>query len=179
MTNINILNTIDLYNSLLEENGGNYDLTNDLYNDLISDEMDYIQSELNNFISRYEKRYNTTISSVCIIGARSSHYGAIGGNGAIGGHSVENFKTVQNWLNELILSCDDINIFIDENKRLNIEMLDHDGINATHLYLATEREYHKHCDTPYYIDRALYDKGKKPVKLDNEFINNFGGFENE
>lgn len=178
MTNINILNTIDLYNNLLEENGGNYDITNDLYNDLISDEMHYIQSELEVFISRYEKRYNTTINSVCIIGARSSHYGAIGGNGAVGGHSVENFKSVQNWLNELILSCDDINIFIDENKRFNIEMLDHDGINATHLYLATEREYNL-IDNYEDVDCYLYNKGKKPVKLDNEIIGAFGGFENE
>lgn len=175
MKNINILNTINLYNDLLEENGGDYDITNDLYDNIFTDEMDYIQSELENFISRYEKRYNTTINSVCIIGVRSSHYGAIGGNGAIGGHSVENFKTVQNWLSQLILSCDDINIFIDENKNFNIEMLDHDGTNSTKLYLATEREYYKHCDAPYYIDRALYNKGKKPVKLDNAFIKALGG----
>ena len=178
MKNIEILNTINLYNSLLEENGGNYDITNSIYSDLLIDELDYIQSELSNFISRYEKRYNTNIHSVCIIGARSSHYGAIGGNGAVGGHSVENFKSVQNWLNELILSCDDINIYIDEEKHFNIEMLDHDGINATHLYLATEKEYNS-INNYDNVDYHLYNKGKKPVKLDNEFINNFGGYENE
>ena len=178
MTNINILNTIDLYNNLLEENGGDYELTNDLCNDLLSDEMHYIQSELEAFISRYEKRYKTNIHSVCIIGARSSHYGAIGGNGAVGGHSVENFKSVQNWLSELILSCDDINIFIDENKHFNIEMLDHDGTNSTSLFLATEKEYNS-INNYDNVDYHLYNKGKKPVKLDNEFINNFGGFENE
>ena len=160
MKKIEILNTINLYNNLLEENGGDYELTNDLCNDLLSDEMHYIQSELEAFITRYEKRYNTTINSVCIIGARSSHYGAIGGNGAVGGHSVKNFKSVQNWLNELILSCDDINIFIDENKRFNIEMLDHDGTNSTKLYLATEREYNS-IDNYEDVDYYLCNKGKK------------------
>ena len=178
MKNIEILNTINLYNNLLKENGGNYDITNDLYNDLISDEMHYIQSELEAFITRYEKRYKTNIHSVCVIGARSSHYGAIGGNGAVGGHSVEDFKTVQNWLSELILPCDDINIFIDENKHFNIEMLDHDGTNSTSLFLATEREYNS-INNYDDVDYHLYNKGKKSVKLDNKIIGAFGGFENE
>lgn len=43
-----------------------------------------------------------------------------------------------------------------------------------YIILATEKE----CDSinPYDdIDYHLFNKGKKPVKLDNKFINNFGG----
>ena len=50
-------------------------------NEYIESELDYLSSELQAFISRYEKRYKTDISNIVFIGSRTSRYGAIGGSG--------------------------------------------------------------------------------------------------
>lgn len=150
-----ILNTSNLYLDLLQENNNDYELTNNDYHFILDNELEIIQSEIKEFIARFEKRYNTTINSVCGIGYRSSHYGVIGGNGANGGRSVELYNND------------------NDDKHLEINTHDHDGSNTMYIILATEKE----CDSinPYDdIDYHLFNKGKKPVKLDNEFINNFG-----
>lgn len=168
-----ILNTSDLYLNLLEESENDYELVSNHYYFILEDELEFIQSEIMEFITRFEKRYNTTINSVCGIGYRSSHYGVIGGNGANGGRSVQLYNN-NDWLRNLIGVCDDFDIIINDDKNLEINTHDHDGSNTMYIILATEKE----CDliNSYdNIDYHLFKKGKKPVKLDNEIINNFGG----
>ena len=47
------------------------------------EELESAENIITRLIKDYEKRYKTTVSYIAWKGERSSHYGAIGGNGAL------------------------------------------------------------------------------------------------
>lgn len=173
-----IIDTIDYYNNLVNSmaehlKGEHEDLTeneledmaynsaNDLYSDYLNDDIDYIQYELNQFIERYEKRYNTKIDTLLFTGTRSSHYGYIGGNGAeLGGTTEDIMDLLQQ------LTPDDFSINIEDNN-LQIATYDHDGTNYLNMVLITENE----SDKAYNSDTDIRDmfRYKKHTKLDKQF----------
>ena len=178
-----IIDTIDYYNGLLDsitedlkedhedltENELEYmayNSTSDVYSDYLNNEIDYIQYELNQFIKRYEKRYNTKIDTLLFTGTRSSHYGYIGGAGAeLGGTA----KDITDLLQQL--TPDDFSINIEDNK-LQIATYDHDGTNYLNMVLITENE----SDKAYNSDSDIRDmfRYKKHTKLDKQFKKVFG-----
>lgn len=171
-----IIDTMDYYNGLVdsmvehlkdhEDLDMAYSSANDVYNDYLNDEIDYIQYELNQFIKRYEKRYNTKIDTLLFTGTRSSHYGYIGGAGAeLGGTA----KDLMDLLEQL--TPDDFSINIEDNK-LQIATHDHDGTNYLNMILITENE----SDKAYNSDLDIRDmfRYKKHTKLDKQFKQAFG-----
>lgn len=143
-----------------------YSITNDLYREYLNEEIDYIQYELNQFIKRYEKRYNTKIDTLLFTGTRSSHYGSIGGAGAELGGTAED---IMDLLEQLTL--DEFTINIEDNK-LQIATHDHDGTNYLNMVLITENE----SDKAYNSDSDIRDmfRYKKHTKLDKQFKQAFG-----
>lgn len=127
-------------------------------------ELNNIKHDLNDFALRYNKRYNTVISSELWIGKRSSHYGSIGGAGASVAALVGNIEELIDMSN-----AQDFDIVITDEKYLEINFHDHDGTNSMKLSFIPESLEYKNGD-----DVASYE-GRKFTKLDNEFINNFGG----
>lgn len=178
-----IIDTIDYYNNLvnsmvehLKEDNEHltkhelenvaYSTTNDVYREYLNEEIDYIQYELDQFIKRYEKRYNTKIDTLLFTGTRSSHYGYIGGNGAeLGGTA----KDLMDLLEQL--TPDEFTINIEDDK-LQIATHDHDGTNYLNMVLITENE----SDKAYNSDTDIRDmfKYKKHTKLDKQFKQAFG-----
>ena len=174
-----IIDTMDYYNNLVNsmveqlkedhEDLTENELENMAYNstsDMLDDEIGYIQYELNQFIKRYEKRYNTKIDTLLFTGTRSSHYGYIGGAGAeLGGTA----KDIMDLLEQLTL--DDFSINIEDNK-LQIATHDHDGTNYLNMILITENE----SDKAYNSDTDIRDmfRRKKHTKLDRQFKQVFG-----
>lgn len=174
-----IIDTMDYYNnlvnSMVEQLKEDYEdlteneLENMAYNstsDMLDDEIGYIQYELNQFIKRYEKRYNTKIDTLLFTGTRSSHYGSIGGAGAELGGTAEDLMDL---LEQLTL--DDFSINIEDNK-LQIATHDHDGTNYLNMILITENE----SDKAYNSDTDIRDmfRRKKHTKLDRQFKQVFG-----
>ena len=143
-----------------------YNSANDVYNDYFNDDIDYIQYELNEFIKRYEKRYNTKIDTLLFTGTRSSHYGYIGGAGAELGGTAEDITDL---LQQLTLDEFTINI---EDNTLQIATHDHDGTNYLNMVLITENE----SDKAYNSDTDIRDmfRYKKHTKLDKQFKQAFG-----
>ena len=174
-----IIDTMDYYNNLVNsmveqlkedhEDLTENELENMAYNstsDMLDDEIGYIQYELNQFIKRYEKRYNTKIDTLLFTGTRSSHYGSIGGAGAELGGTAEDITDL---LQQLTL--DDFSINIEDNK-LQIATHDHDGTNYLNMILITENE----SDKAYNSDTDIRDmfRRKKHTKLDRQFKQVFG-----
>ena len=174
-----IIDTMDYYNNLVNsmveqlkedhEDLTENELENMAYNstsDMLDDEIGYIQYELNQFIKRYEKRYNTKIDTLLFTGTRSSHYGSIGGAGAeLGGTA----KDIMDLLEQLTL--DDFSINIEDNK-LQSATHDHDGTNYLNMILITENE----ADKAYNSNSDIRDmfRYKKHTKLDRQFKQVFG-----
>ena len=171
-----IIDTMDYYNGLVdsmvehlkdhEDLDMAYSSANDVYNDYLNDEIDYIQYELNQFIKRYEKRYNTKIDTLLFTGTRSSHYGYIGGAGAELGGTAEDITDL---LQQLTLDEFTINI---EDNTLQIATHDHDGTNYLNMVLITENE----SDKAYNSNSDIRDmfRYKKHTKLDKQFKQAFG-----
>ena len=174
-----IIDTIDYYNNLVNsmveqlkedhEDLTENELENMAYNstsDMLDDEIGYIQYELNQFIKRYEKRYNTKIDTLLFTGTRSSRYGSIGGAGAeLGGTA----KDLMDLLEQLTPAEFTINI---EDNTLQIATHDHDGTNYLNMILITENE----SDKAYNSDTDIRDmfRYKKHTKLDKQFKEAFG-----
>lgn len=178
-----IIDTIDYYNNLvnsmmehlkedhedLTENELEdmaYNSANDVYSNDLNDGVDYIQYELNQFIKRYEKRYNTKIDTLLFTGTRSSHYSYIGGNGAELGGTAEDITDLLQQL-----TPNDFSINIEDNK-LQVATYDHDGTNYLNMVLITENE----SDKAYNSDTDIRDmfRRKKHTKLDKQFKQAFG-----
>lgn len=178
-----IIDTIDYYTGLIESIIENlrednehltkhelknvaYSITNDLYQEYLNDNIDYIQYELNQFIKRYEKRYNTKIDTLLFTGTRSSGYGYIGGAGAELGGTAEDITDLLQQL-----TPDDFSINIEDNK-LQIATYDHDGTNYLNMVLITENE----SDKAYNSGSDIRDmfRYKKHTKLDKQFKQAFG-----
>ena len=174
-----IIDTMDYYNGLVDsmveqlkedhEDLTENELENMAYNstsDMLDDEIGYIQYELNQFIKRYEKRYNTKIDTLLFTGTRSSGYGYIGGAGAeLGGTA----KDITDLLQQL--TPDDFSINIEDNK-LQIATYDHDGTNYLNMVLITENESDKAYNS--YSDIRDMFRCKKHTKLDRQFKQAFG-----
>lgn len=174
-----IIDTIDYYNNLVNsmveqlkedhEDLTENELENMAYNstsDMLDDEIGYIQYELNQFIKRYEKRYNTKIDTLLFTGTRSSHYGSIGGAGAeLGGTA----KDLMDLLEQL--TPDEFTINIEDNT-LQIATHDHDGTNYLNMILITENESDKAYNS--YSDIRDMFRYKKHTKLDRQFKQAFG-----
>lgn len=174
-----IIDTMDYYNNLVnsmvehlkedhEDLAENEleDMAYDSISDILNDEINYIQYELNQFIKRYEKRYNTTIDALLFTGTRSSHYGSIGGNGAeLGGTAKDLMDLLQQ------LTPDEFTINIEDNT-LQIATHDHDGTNYLNMILITENE----SDKAYNSNTDIRDmfRYKKYTKLDKQFKKTFG-----
>ena len=174
-----IIDTMDYYNNLVNsmveqlkeehENLTENELENMAYNstsDMLDDEIGYIQYELNQFIKRYEKRYNTKIDTLLFTGTRSSRYGSIGGAGAeLGGTA----KDLMDLLEQLTPAEFTVNI---EDNTLQIATHDHDGTNYLNMILITENE----SDKAYNSDTDIRDmfRRKKHTKLDRQFKQAFG-----
>ena len=174
-----IIDTMDYYNGLVDsmveqlkedhEDLTENELENMAYNstsDMLDDEIGYIQYELNQFIKRYEKRYNTKIDTLLFTGTRSSGYGYIGGAGAELGGTAEDITDLLQQL-----TPDDFSINIEDNT-LQIATHDHDGTNYLNMILITENESDKAYNS--YSDIRDMFRYKKHTKLDRQFKQAFG-----
>ena len=80
----------------------------------------------------YEKQYHTSVGGFLQLSKRSSHYGAIGGNGLTGGRYVD---SVEDLFSSIIAL--DLRVYLDEDG-LHFDFYDHDGVNATTLKFITD-----------------------------------------
>lgn len=135
----------------------------------IDAELDYLSSELQAFISRYEKRYRTEIYNIVFIGSRCSRYGAIGGSGRTVGKEAGSID-----LRDVGFDYDRIAFFITADDKLQLVTADHDGTNYMELVLVTEREQAQADDAGADIRAFIDDKAKRSSKLDNKFLAAFG-----
>lgn len=146
------------------------DSANDVYAVELEDSLSYIEETIQEFISRYQKRYRTNIEHVAFIGTRSSHYGGIGGAGVKVGRMIaaEDLKEV--------FYGEQFSIGITDENTLQLSSHDHDGSNHMEMILVTSKEseaveskydgYQSHEDYLIYLD----EKGKQPTRLDKAFI---------
>lgn len=137
--------------------------------EFIDGELDYLSSELQAFISRYEKRYKTDISNIVFIGSRCIRYGAIGGSGRTVGKEASSID-----LRDVGFDYDRFAFRITADNKLQLVTADHDGSNYMQLVLVTEREQQQADDAGEDIRVVIDDKAKRSSKLDNEFLAAFG-----
>ena len=131
----------------------------------IDSELDYLSSELQAFISRYEKRYRTEISNIVFIGSRRSRYGAIGGGGRTVGKEASS-----NDLRDIDFNYDRIAFYITADNKLQLVTADHDGTNHMELVLVTSREQAQADELGADIRAYIDDKAKRSTKLDKKFL---------
>ena len=100
------------------------------------DMFDYMKDDLicdiENVVKAYEKQYHTSVGGFLQLSKRSSHYGAIGGNGLTGGRYVDSVEDLFSSKNAM-----DLRVYLDEDG-LHFDYYDHDGVNATTLKFITD-----------------------------------------
>ena len=100
------------------------------------DMFDYMKDDLindiENTVKAYEKQYHTSVGGFLQLSERSSHYGAIGGNGLTGGRYVDSVEDLFSSKNAM-----DLRVYLDEDG-LHFDFYDHDGVNATTLKFITD-----------------------------------------
>lgn len=134
-------------------------------NEYIESELDYLSSELQAFISRYEKRYKTDISNIVFIGSRTSRYGAIGGSGRTVGKEASSID-----LRDMNFNYDRFAFYITADNKLQLVTADHDGSNFMELVLVTSREQAQADESGEDIRVVIDDKAKRSTKLDKKFL---------
>lgn len=110
--------------------------TTDFFDDYNGDEYEFAKEDvlsfLGDFVHRYEKRYHTKVVNFLLLAERASCYGWISGNGAHG-------YRVEKSLSDLFLTnSDDMEVFVDENRKINFVYHDHDGSTYAELKLLPE-----------------------------------------
>ncbi|WP_281512330.1 hypothetical protein [Mammaliicoccus vitulinus] len=165
-----MLNTIKLLDSM--------DLINDedeyLQQELMDDSLWMLNDALSKFVKDYEKRYKTSIAAFAFVGERASHYGAIGGNGRICGVPCENKD-----IGEALEGCDGFEFNITEDKTFELRKIDHDGSNFMELRLVTQNEYNTYqiyLEDYFNLAEFIFNLGKKPTKMSNDFIQQFKNY---
>jgi len=100
------------------------------------DMFDYMKDDLiydiENVVKAYEKQYHTSVGGFLQLSKRSSHYGAIGGNGLTGSRYVDSVEDLFSSKNAM-----DLRVYLDE-AGLHFDYYDHDGVNATTLKFITD-----------------------------------------
>ena len=129
------------------------------------DEVDYFKSFLSECIEKYEKQYNTTVLEVALCGTVGLWNGKF-----VGGKITTNNNVLAS-----SNSIESIEVFVNDNKEINIQFNHHDGSHSMGIYFITRNTLKK---TGYlssyneYGDRALdadfFEKlyeAKLPLKL--------------
>lgn len=98
----------------------------EFFDDYLDYEKEYFKEEMENFISRYEKRYNTSVNSILLIAERESFYGDW--NPAAGRVGYRLIKDLDNVLG---MSSDDVKIYVGDDKLIHMDFYDHDGVNCS------------------------------------------------
>lgn len=126
-----------------------------------------IDIDLMNFMQRYADRFNSEFAGILWQGERSSHYGAIGGNGSDLGAYTDTLEDLVD-----MSQAQEFRIYITDNNTLAIDFIDHDGTNTLEAcYISTKME--ERSDAVDEDPRDFY-RGKKPVKLDRKFLSEYG-----
>ena len=93
-------------------------------------DYDYFKEELEQFVKRYEKRYDTSVESLLLISERDCYYGNYNGlDGATGYRLIKDLDEI------LETSSDDIKIYVDSDKLIHVDYFDHDGANYSVIKL--------------------------------------------
>lgn len=96
----------------------------EFFDDYFDDEKEYFKEEMENFISRYEKRYHTSVNSILLIAERESFYGDW--NPAAGRTGYRLIKD----LDEITqTSSDYVKIYVGGDNFIHIDYFDHDGVD--------------------------------------------------
>ena len=138
------------------------------------EELESAENIITRLIKDYEKRYKTTVSYIAWKGERSSHYGAIGGNGA-SCVAVKDWEAHQPFINTLPTGEYGTKLEVETGKDggVILEVSDHDGTNHTSLVLITESMIERNTteDNYYWEDIAeqLAQK-REPVKVSKSLL---------
>ena len=83
----------------------------EFFDDYLYDEKEYFKEELESFINRYEKRYNTSVNSILLIAERESHYADWNpAAGRVGYRLIKDLDKI------LGMSSDYIKIYVGDDK---------------------------------------------------------------
>lgn len=136
--------------------------------DFMEDEQSYIISQIEQFISRYEKRYRTIVTDLVLIGNVGTWRGSFTGGKAL--QSLEDiFHSV---------SYDEMEINVNDDNTLEMIYIHHDGRHRMNLQFMTEGKKAKIGinENPNYWDWQEMEKiYNLPIpKIDKTFMENFG-----
>lgn len=109
----------------------------DGYDHDVDEYVCYEEPTLQDAVHEYEKRYRTKVVALLAVNHRSSHYGAIGGNGAVG------YRLIESNTDLLELIRDDFEFRISDNRELLLITGDHDGYNTIRFMAVTESKHDK------------------------------------
>lgn len=115
-------------NLLIEIDGYDYD---------VDEYVSYEEPVLQDAIEQYEKRYRTKVDCLLAVNHRFSHYGVIGGNGAVG------YRLIESNTDLLELIRDVFEFKVNEFGELLLITGDHDGRNTIHFMPITESKRDK------------------------------------
>lgn len=113
-------------------------------------ERDFTIEALESLVHSYEQQYKTSVWGYLLHGERSSHYGAIGGNGRKGTNLVRDLDDL------FTLSNDDTIISINKDRNIQVDCLDHDGRTTYVVSFLTDNQVYNELDKGGYIEDEDY-----------------------
>ena len=94
----------------------------EFFDDYFNDEKEYFKEKMENFISRYEKRYHTNVDSFLLISERESFYGDWNpAAGRVG------YRLIQDLDGIFGMSSDDVKIYVGSDNFIHVDFIDYDG----------------------------------------------------
>lgn len=98
-----------------------------------SDYYDSCLESIEDFVSRYERRYHTSVNGLLLIAKRESFYGNWNGR-----DGAACYRLIQDVDQLFDVGSSDVKVYVDEDNLLHVDYTDHDGRTFSVIKLIPE-----------------------------------------
>lgn len=137
------------------------------------DNIDFLSMDIGFLLDEYIRNTSGEVKAYAVLSKRSSRYGYIGNNGAVG-YNYSNHSKLENAILSMASDSDRIIGYVNEDGELQVNYYDHDGVHQTTWSRVTRSRYerfrrllsnYKHQDIVEYIQELPKIEIKSEFRL--------------